>query len=204
MGYRLSALRVFAPLGFLFIFAMTGCGSSSSSNSDSPSATPAATPAQPAAPAPPPAPASTPAPAPVTAAAADACLPMQMPSTNALFNSSKRIFAHYFSPFPVSIDNAAPANDYYNNQYLSISGESGKWQKQGGYLRQRPLGVTHSSNANWQQLNMESEVRAAIARGITGCTFDAMSATDATDSSSALHHMLSAAQAVDSRFKIVV
>jgi hypothetical protein len=129
---------------------------------------------------------------------------MQMPSANTLFSSSKRVFAHYFSPFPVSIDNAAPANDYYNTQYLSVTGESDKWQKQGGYLRQRPLGVTPSTSANWQQLNMESEVRAAIARGITGFTFDSMSAADGTDSSSALHRMLAAAQAVDSRFKIVV
>jgi hypothetical protein len=129
---------------------------------------------------------------------------MQMPSTDALFNSSKRVFAHYFYPFPVSIDNASPANDYYNSQYLSITGESNKWAKQGGYLRQRPLGVTPSKSANWQQLNMESEVRAAIARGITGFTFDSMSVTDATDSSSALHLMLAAAQAVDSRFKIAV
>jgi hypothetical protein len=121
-----------------------------------------------------------------------------------LFNSSKRIFAHYFSPFPASIDNAAPAKDYYNSNYLSVSGEGNKWQKQGGYLRQRPLGVTPSSSANWQQLNMEGEVRAAMARGITGFTFDSMSATDATDKSSALHLMLAAAQAVDSRFKIVV
>jgi hypothetical protein len=127
-----------------------------------------------------------------------------MPSTDALFNSPKRVFAHYFYPFPVSIDNAAPANDYYNTQYLSISGESDKWEKQGGYLRQRPLGATPSTSANWQQLNMESEVRAAMARGITGFTFDSMSATDATDSSSALHLMLAAANAVDSRFKIVV
>jgi hypothetical protein len=213
MGYRLSALRAFTPLGFLFIFAMTGCGSSSSSSSDSPSMTStitppakpvAPTPAPAPAPAPAPTPAPTPAPAPVTAAATDACLPTQMPSADALFNSSKRVFAHYFYPFPVSIDNAAPANDYYNTQYLSIAGESGKWQKQGGYLRQRPLGVAPSSSANWKQLNMESEVRAALARGITGFTFDSLSVTDATDSSSALHLMLAAAQAVDSRFKIVV
>jgi hypothetical protein len=47
-------------------------------------------------------------------------------------------------------------------------------------------------------------VRAAIARGITGFTFDSMAATDATDSTSDLHLMLAAAQAVDSRFKIVI
>jgi Glycosyl hydrolase family 71 len=127
-----------------------------------------------------------------------------MPSADAFFNSSKKVFAHYFHPFPVSIDNALSADDYYNTQYLSKSGESNKWVKQGGYLRQRPLGVAINSNANWQQLNMEGEVRAAIARGITGFTFDVLAASDATDSNGALRLMLAAAHAVDSRFKIVV
>jgi hypothetical protein len=127
-----------------------------------------------------------------------------MPSSDVLFNSAKRVFAHYFHPFPVSIDNNTPAKDYYNAQYLSKTGESSKWAKQGGFLRQRPLGVTPGTNPNWQQLNMEGEVRAAIARGITGFTFDSMAASDATDPKSSLHLMLAAAQAVDSRFKIVI
>jgi len=127
-----------------------------------------------------------------------------MPSTAALFNSPKKVFAHYLHTFPISIDNAAPATDYYNTQYLSKTGESGKWLKQGGFLRQRPLGVPASTKSNWRQLNMESEVRTAIARGITGFTFNAMAATDGTDSGSDLHLMLAAATAVDSRFKIVV
>jgi hypothetical protein len=127
-----------------------------------------------------------------------------MPSTNVLFNSSKRVFAHYFHPFPVSIDNAPPATDYYNSEYLNPAGESHKFMKQGGFLRQRPLGVPASSKPNWVQLNMENEVRSAIARGITGFTFDSMAASDATDSDSGLHLMLAAAHAVDSRFKIMV
>ena len=127
-----------------------------------------------------------------------------MPSADALFNASKKVFAHYFHPFPVSIDNTASAKDYYNTQYLSIRGESDKWAKQGGYLRQRPLGVPVSTSANWSQLNMESEVRAAIARGITGFTFDVLGVNDATDSNGTLRLMLAAAHAVDSRFKIVV
>jgi hypothetical protein len=127
-----------------------------------------------------------------------------MPSANALFNASKKVFAHYLHPFPVSIDNAASAKDYYNTQYLSKSGESDKWSNQGGFLRQRPLGVAVSTKANWPQLNMENEVRAAIARGITGFTFDVLGASDATDSDGTLRVMLAAAHAVDSRFKIVV
>jgi Glycosyl hydrolase family 71 len=127
-----------------------------------------------------------------------------MPSADALFASSKKVFAHYFYPFPVSIDNAAAANDYYNSEYLNPQGESGKWKKQGGFLRQRPLPVSPSSGSQWQLLNMESEVRRAIARGITGFTIDVMGVNEATDSNSALHLMLAAAHAVDSRFKIVV
>jgi Glycosyl hydrolase family 71 len=166
---------------------------------------PAPTPPKPVAPTPAPSPAPSPAPPPVSASnSGDACLAAPMPSSDTLFNSTKRVFAHYFHPFPLSIENNAPAKDYYNTQYLNKAGESNKWLKQGGYLRQRPLGVTPSTSPNWQQLNMEAEVRAAIARGITGFTFDSMAVTDATDSKSALHLMLAAAQAVDSRFKIVI
>jgi Glycosyl hydrolase family 71 len=134
----------------------------------------------------------------------DACLPSTMPSADTLFSSTKKVFAHYFSPFPLSIGNLAPAVDYYNTQYLAIDGESGKWVAEGGYLRQRPLGTTPSLLSNWQQRNMEAEIRTAIARGITGFTFDSMSAAGATDSTGPLQMLLAAAHAVDSRFKIVV
>jgi hypothetical protein len=127
-----------------------------------------------------------------------------MPSADALFASTKKVFAHYFLPFPLSLDNVTPVNDYYNTQYLNIHGESNKWLAQGGYLRQRPVGVTPNSSANWQLLNMEAEVRSAIARGITGFTFDVMSTSEAVGSGNPLSLMLSAAQAVDPRFKIVV
>jgi glycosyl hydrolase family 71 len=226
MGYRSNRLGVCAQLALLSsLAALSGCGAGSSgSDSTAPAAAttvsppvPAAptptkpTPAKPApAPAPPkPAPAPAPPPAPVLKPVSafnsgDACLAAPMPSSDALFNSPKRVFAHYFHPFPLSIDNNPAAKDYYNAQYLSKTGESNKWLKQGGYLRQRPLGVTPSTNPNWQQLNMEAEVRAAIARGITGFTFDSMGVSDATDGKSDLHLMLAAAQAVDSRFKIVI
>jgi Glycosyl hydrolase family 71 len=234
MGISSNALRAFGKLVLLvFVAALSGCGASGSS-SDSTTATPPtpASPTQPVAPpatppvappatppvappakppvappAPPPAkpPVAPPVAAPLTTSNnGDACLPAPMPSSTTLFNSPKRVFAHYFHPFPVSIDNDVSAKDYYNLQYLTRTGESDKWLKEGGYLRQRPLGVVSSTSPNWQQLNMEGEVRAAIARGITGFTFDSLSVTDATDSTSDLHLMLAAAQAVDSRFKILI
>jgi hypothetical protein len=134
----------------------------------------------------------------------DACMPITMPTADVLFNSPKKVFAHYFAMFPLSIDNKPPAQDYYNVQYLSKSGESGKWAPQGGFLRQRPLGAPVNLAPNWRLLNMESEVRMAIARGITGFTIDVLGVKDATDDNGHLQLLLKAAQAVDPRFKIVV
>src|ERR1700722_13616662 len=135
---------------------------------------------------------------------ADACLPLTMPSADSLFDSPKKVFAHYFFPFPLSIDNDQPENDYYNANYLNRHGEANKWLAQGGFLRSRPLGTTPLSSSNWKLLNMEAEVRAAIARGITGFTFDVLSVGEATDSDGPLNLLLAAAHAVDSRFKIIV
>jgi hypothetical protein len=134
----------------------------------------------------------------------DACVAHTLPPTQTLFGTSKKVFAHYFFPYPLSLDNAAPAHDYYNRNYLSKTGESGKWAAQGGLLRQRPLGRTPTANAAWLQLNMEAEIREAMARGINGFAFDVMSVAEVTGSNSPLQRLLAAALAVDSRFKIMV
>jgi hypothetical protein len=205
MVYRSNTFAAFAPLTLMFLVsAISGCGSSSNSSDGAPTP-PTTTATSPATSAP--APPATPATASTLVTASnsgDACLPAAMASTATIFNASKRVFAHYFNPYPISIDNVVPADDYYNINYLTKTGESNKWAAQGGFLRQRPAGVPVKTGPNWRQLNMEQEISAAIARGITGFTFDSMSATDATDSNSALHLMLAAAKAVDSRFKIVV
>jgi hypothetical protein len=133
-----------------------------------------------------------------------ACLPFAMPDSTALFKAQKKIFAHYFYPFPLSIDNQPADRDYYNAQYLNPKGENGKHAALGGYLRQRPFPAGANSSADWRLQNVEAEVRMAIARGITGFTIDVMSGKEAADSNSHLNLLLNAAQAVDPRFKIVV
>ena len=140
----------------------------------------------------------------VNAAANDACLPFTMPDAATLFASPKKVFAHYFYVFPLSIGNTAAAQDYYNQQYLNPAGEHSKWAAQGGFLRQRPLEVGGRSGSDWQLTNVEAEIRMAIARGITGFTIDIMSVKEATDPKSHLQLLLAGAQAVDPRFKIVV
>jgi len=133
-----------------------------------------------------------------------ACLPFSMPDSSLLFKSQKKVFAHYFYPFPLSIENKPADGDYYNAQYLNPKGESGKHAALGGYLRQRPLPVAPKSSPDWRLQNVEAEVRMAIARGITGFAIDVMSGKEAADSHSHLNTLMQAAKAVDPRFKIVV
>lgn len=133
-----------------------------------------------------------------------ACLAFTMPDSSALFSARRKVFAHYFYPFPLSIDDHPGDRDYYNAQYLNPKGENGKHAALGGYLRQRPLPVAANASADWRLQNVESEVRMAIARGITGFTIDVMSGKEAADSNSHLNMLLQAAKAVDPRFKIVV
>ncbi len=130
----------------------------------------------------------------------DPCLPFVMPAADDLFGSSKKVFAHYFYPFPLSVENKSASDDYYNRNYLNKGGESGKWSAYGGYLRQRPLPVATGPGDKWQLLNMQREVRMAMARGVTGFTFDVLSAKGDTH----LQMLLDAAQRVDPRFKILV
>jgi Glycosyl hydrolase family 71 len=130
-------------------------------------------------------------------------LPFTMPDP---FGFQKKVFAHYFQAFPQSIDNLPAASDYYETQYLTIGGESGKHAAYGGYLRARPMPLTSNPNPAyqvWSQANMETEVGLAIARGITGFTFDILSYPDAISPTGRLETMLAAALAVDPRFKIM-
>jgi hypothetical protein len=136
--------------------------------------------------------------------ASNACLPFAPVTSDVLFASSKKVFAHYFSPMPLSIDNVEPTQDYYNINFLRKSGEHNKFFSAGGYLRQRPLPVYPSSDLNWRLINAEREVSMAIARGITGFTADIFSTTDVVGPNGPIFILLKAAAAVDSRFKIVL
>lgn len=129
-------------------------------------------------------------------------LPFVMPSADVFFASPKRVFAHYFYPFPLSIDNKVSANDYYNTGYLNPAGEANKHLAYGGWTRARPLAQT-PGGANFASVNMQKEVQLAIDRGITGFTFDILSLTDALSPAGKLAMMMNAAQIVDARFWVV-
>lgn len=95
-------------------------------------------------------------------------LPFDMPAGA----SNKKVFAHYFPPYPVSFENAVPASDYYTTQYLNPNGEKNKHAAYGGLLRDRPLTRAPRSGADWRFQDLRQEVADAMSRGIDGFMVD--------------------------------
>jgi hypothetical protein len=131
-----------------------------------------------------------------------AWLPVDMPSQAALKGSAHKVFAHYFPPFPISIDNLDASVDYYATQYLTPDGESGKHVAYGGYLRERPLPRPVDPSVDWQLDDMKTEVTRADEAGLDGFTVDILGLTGTNWTRIAL--LLQAAQFVDPAFKIVL
>ena len=154
-----------------------------------------------------PVPASTPTPTPIPASNGSmkpqkSCLPFQEYSTASLRAKPKKVFAHYFYPFPLSIDNQPTASDYYTVNYMNPFGENSAFLAGGGFLRARPLLTAPLSSSAWEALNMQTEVRRAVAMGLDGFAFNVMDTQ--TDGWTAALNMLDAAKAVDPGFKIIL
>jgi hypothetical protein len=136
-------------------------------------------------------------------------LPFQMPSADVFFAASKRVFAHYFYPFPLSFDNQPAATDYYNRNYLATGGEAsgvppvGKYAAQGGYIRARPVDTGAPLAGDFKSINRQTDVKRAIAVGITGWCVDILNLADALSLTGNLKELSLDALAVDSRFSIV-
>ncbi len=128
-------------------------------------------------------------------------LPYGQPSTAALRGSAHKVFAHYFPPYPISLDNKDGGSDYYARNYLPASGEGGKHTAYGGLLRDRPLPRAPLSG-DWRLADMKTEVRQAIAAGIDGFTVDILSLS--SDNWTRTKLLIQAAGQVDAGFRIVL
>ena len=136
------------------------------------------------------------------AAGAESPWPFDPPPLKLLRQSPRKIFAHYFTPFPISLDNKEPEKDYYTLNYLSPDGEKGKFRACGGFLRQRPLPRAPLPGKDWAQLDMDEEVRRAVAIGLDGFAVDLLSTSGALRERTQL--LLDAAQRVDPAFPILL
>ena len=81
--------------------------------------------------------------------------------------SDKKVFAHFFGPYPIVIDNVDPSNDYYVRNYLSVGGESGAHAAYGGLLRDRPIS-NWPYDAPFISTQMHDDIQHAKQAGIDG------------------------------------
>ncbi|HML51681.1 MAG TPA: glycoside hydrolase family 71 protein [Propionicimonas sp.] len=116
--------------------------------------------------------------------------------------TNKPVFAHYFPPYPVSLDNASPSRDYYATQYLRPTGEGSKFAWCGGLLRDRPLGRS-SISGDYQLADMRTEVREAKAAGLDGFAVDILT-TNTSDRNWYLIEKLLRAAAAEGNFSIML
>ncbi|NYV75617.1 glycoside hydrolase family 71 protein [Streptomyces sp. UH6] len=128
-------------------------------------------------------------------------LPFDLPSTERLRASDRLVFAHYFTPYPLSLDNRPADEDYYARNYLTADGENGKHAAYGGLLRDRPLPVG-PQQGDWRSAHYRQEVRTAVAAGIDGFSVDLLSLDGPHRERVQL--LMSAAREVDPGFRIML
>ncbi len=128
--------------------------------------------------------------------------PFDQPPLEELHKSPKKVFIHYFSPFPISIDNRQPDKDYYEWGFLSPDGENGKHKSYGGFFRERPLQRLPRKDKDWALEDMIDEVNMARELGADGFCFDILS-TEGTHWNR-LMKLLEAVNKVGGNFKIVL
>ncbi len=118
---------------------------------------------------------------------------------------SKLVFAHYWPPLPVSIDNENPKSDYYARNHTKPHGENGKHRAYGGYMRDRPI-PRAPKGASWRLQDLKKEVRQAIGGGLDGFALDLMQLPGDSDYRQVItaRTMMKAAHQVDPRFRIML
>jgi len=99
-------------------------------------------------------------------------LPFKTANREQLHAAPRKVFAHYFTPFPLSFDNLPADEDYYAQHYLKRTGENNKFHDVGGYLRERPLSAGPWQSADWQKINLAIEILRAQRIGIDGFGVD--------------------------------
>jgi hypothetical protein len=129
--------------------------------------------------------------------------PFDTLSASELRASARKAFAYYFPPFPLSIENTKPAQDYYTS-WLDPEAKDGQYRSIGGLMRDRPLGRAPRTESTWVQIDFQIEVQRAIAIGLDGFIFEMPDHKSVDARWNRLSQMLDAAKAVDPEFRIML
>ena len=94
----------------------------------------------------------------------------ELPTAQQVIYPDRKVLAHYFAPYPITLDNQTPASDYYARNYLAVNGESGAHAAYGGLLRDRPrTAAPYPTTApGYLRAYMGEEIRNAKQAGIDG------------------------------------
>ncbi|MEV0650745.1 endo-1,3-alpha-glucanase family glycosylhydrolase [Phytomonospora sp. NPDC050363] len=130
-------------------------------------------------------------------------LPFDLPPREVLEASGKKVFAHYFTQFRISIENKPAETDYYTRNYLTPDGEGGIHSAYGGFLRDRPL-PRDPVAGDWQLADMVTEVTRAKEAGLDGFTLNLLNVSESNYHWQAALRLMRAAPMVDPDFKIVI
>jgi Glycosyl hydrolase family 71 len=98
-----------------------------------------------------------------------------------LFGEHRLVFAHYFPPYPISLDNVDPKNDYYAKVYLDTAGLGGEFAQYGSMLRDRPVPRPSRPEADWRERDLLTEINQAISAGVDGFSVDILTTLESED-----------------------
>lgn len=149
-------------------------------------------------------------------------LPFDLPPSATLRTTGGKVFAHYWPPMPLSIDNKDAATDptayyaRYNNPNPNSPAGGTAYPAgaaaYGGYLRDQPIALppgptTVVNNVpQWRIDNAKEEVRRAIAGGLDGFALDLIVFPGGSDTNqiATARALCTAAPLVDPDFKILL
>ncbi|CAN5139679.1 hypothetical protein BH11ACT7_BH11ACT7_02370 [soil metagenome] len=119
--------------------------------------------------------------------------------------SQRLVFAHYFPPYPISLDNADPNSDHYASVYLNPTRTDDPYAPFGAMLRDRPLPRPPRAELDWRESDLATEVRQAISAGIDGFAVDILSPVEQGEWVAAVpSQLLRVAEEIGAPFKIML
>lgn len=124
-------------------------------------------------------------------------LPFDLPAVADRHKTTKKAWAFYFPPFPVSIDNKPATSDKWGQWMNTLNSKGGAYD-----MRDRPLTAGVQTASSFRQKNFEVEVQQAVAAGLDGFIWEYKQSAD--ERWNQLPAMLAAAKKVDPNFKIML
>jgi hypothetical protein len=130
-------------------------------------------------------------------------LPFDPPAPELARSSPKKAYA-FWHVYRISTDNRPPSEDRYARDYLNVEGMKGRFAKEGGFLRERPIPRPPRRSADWLIEDMEEDVRLAASIGLDGFFFNIVSLDPKTAHWQSLEAMLEAVERANSNFRLIL